>query len=94
MKYLRLEISSPRVYLVPAEVIAKSYAKFYSEKREDLTYEEEYENVMNSDRELLDWADSDMHWEDVAEFAEEIDPESDADMDDVWLDGEKSIIEK
>jgi len=58
--------------------------------------EEEYENTLNDNLELIDWAANNMNWGEVKEFAKKIkeaDPILEDAFEECWRNGEREIIE-
>lgn len=79
------------VYGVPAEIIAKNYAKYYESKGED--YKENFDVMIHwfdtNDFEFADWAKNNMDWDDVKEMAVLLRrSETSVDFQDGWVSGE------
>lgn len=71
------------VWAVPLSAIADHRAKYYAERDEDTTYQEEFDFVMEDDFEGIDWFANNMDWSDVADKATLIkspDPLAEPDM--------------
>jgi hypothetical protein len=64
--YIKIAFKNGDYYRVPIEVIRKHKAAFYSHMEEDNW--EVFERVINEN--LDDWAQKEMSWEDIKEFAE------------------------
>jgi len=92
MKYLRVEMPDYSIWQVPAHVIAKNYAEYYTSQDPDYTYQEHYEACLQS--ELIDWAENNMNWDDVKEFASKVEEPEEVDwQQDGWTNGEKEIVD-
>lgn len=102
-KYIRVTMPDNSKYDVPASAIAENRAKYYAENDSrktsgpeyDAAYKEEYEYAISNDDELLDWAASNMDWDDVKDVAVLVpsDPHK-VDFQEGWVNGDKKIIEK
>ena len=91
MKKIRITMNDGSKWEVPASVVAKNRATYYTEKDKDVTYQEEYDYTMSEDDELLDWAANNMNWEDVEKSAIRVSV-ADIDFQEGWVNGEKEII--
>lgn len=94
VKYLLVTMPDGTVWEVPAAFIAKNRTAYYAEKEKFVEgskeWADEYESSMD-DSELMDWAASNMNWEDVeAEARRVTDPV--VDYDDGWCNGDKEIV--
>lgn len=83
------------IWHIPLEMIADNRAKYYAERDQDTTYQDEFDYVMEDAFEGLDWFRNNMDFADVAEKARlverpapltEPDPQ-DYDADIVEVDG-------
>ena len=76
-KYIRDKFSNNQLYDIPASVIAKNRATYYSTKDhcsngDDTQYQLfqiELSYALSDDDVLLEWASNDMNWEDVKRAA-------------------------
>ena len=98
-KFLRVTMPNGDTYDIPVKIIAENRAKYYAEyfKRRhidyDKTYQEELSFTLENDYELLDWANSNMDWDDVKDHAIKVEKEPiPIDFEESWLNGEKEII--
>ena len=70
IKYLFIQFSDGSVWKVPAHIIAKERAEYYAENDSDNTeYQKEFDYTMGDDHELTDWANGNMDWDEIEEFA-------------------------
>lgn len=79
------------VYVVPAELIADNYAKYYQENNDE-DYDENHEAMMHwfdtNDYEFADWAKNNMDWDDVKHAAVLLKRhEMDVDFQEGWVNG-------
>lgn len=99
MKYLFIEFSNGEVFKVPAEIVAEDRADYYAEldsdRYDDTTYEEVFEDEKEhalSDRlELLDWAGNNMDWEDFEDEAEKVDLDRSISYEDAFTNADLSV---
>lgn len=87
----RVEMTDGSLWDVPVQVIADSRDEFYREHNED-TIGSIRDGTMDSS-EIADWAQNDMNWSDVKEFAvkAEAKPKK-IDWEEGWTNGEKEIV--
>lgn len=80
------------VWAVPAEVVAKDSAKYYSGLDGGGTFDQETAQTLMDDDELLDWASNNMDWSDVEKHARCI-VRSDLNIDyqEGWVNGDKTV---
>lgn len=96
MKWIKVVFSNGEVYKVPATIVAKDRANYYAKNTKDdakEVYEEELQNTLNDDFEIIDWAQNNMNWEEVAEHAVRFYDESKIDFHKEWISNELDIIE-
>ena len=96
MKVIRVTMPDGSEWEVPASVVAKSRAEYFSEYDEDCTYDEEYEFTIGSEFELKDWAENNMNWEDVREFSVQVvkgELMKNVDYQKGWMNGVKKFME-
>lgn len=99
MKYLFIEFPNGEVFKVPAEVVAEDRAAYYaeldSERYEDTTYEEvfndEKEHALSDRLELLDWAGNNMNWGDLEDEAEKVDLDRSISYEDEFTNADLSV---
>ncbi len=95
MKMIVVPQKDGSVYHVPAHIVAASRATYYAEQDEDTTYDEEFKYTMGSDSELLDWAQNNMRWTDVAEQAVQAKPPSNGlsadELEDAWMGNQGNV---
>lgn len=80
------------IWGVPAELVAQDRADYYGDKEGEESRKEEYANTLADDSELLDWAENNMNWNDVAHAAILICPGS-VDFQEGWVNGHKRVVE-
>lgn len=84
-------------WAVPVEVVALSRAKFYAEEFGEnvaLSLEEDTLPLFEeNEREIADWAKSNMNWEDVVEHAVRLPDEDEPEVDyqEGWVNGDYEI---
>ena len=93
-RYLRVTMPDGSKWDVPTIFIAANRAKYYAEKDQDTTYEEEFTFTLHDDFELQDWAANNMNWDDVKSHAVEVKLPVEVDYQEGWVNGKKEIIEK
>ena len=93
-KHIKVTMPDGSQWSVPADVVAADRAKHYAEKdgTGEEGYRQEYELAMRDNAELLDWAENNMDWDDVAPYARQVDWPG-VDYYDGWMNGEKEITE-
>lgn len=91
-KYIFVTMPDGSQYKVPASIIAKNRAISY-EKRKGEDYDEIYEETIEDDDEILDWARNNMSWDEVKEFAI-LKLEPCVDFDEGWINGYRFISEE
>ncbi len=100
MKYLRVKMSDGSKYDIPVSIIAANRADNYRNDFDGDIDKSLKENTMplfdSSDYEIEDWAENNMNWSDVKEYATQVvgDEGDDVDFQDGWVNGEKEIIKK
>lgn len=91
-KKLRVTMPDGSEWDVPAEIIAKNKAEhYYNEGDED--FKEEYEFTLSDNEELIDWAENNMNWEDVKQYALQIKGPGELDYQKGWVNGDKEVVE-
>jgi hypothetical protein len=80
---------------VPVMVIAKHRAKNQEGEpggNAQQSIEDTIRLFTSDEREIKDWAENNMNWEDVEKFAQKIqDPDLEVDYQEGWVNGEKEI---
>ncbi|MGF9909554.1 hypothetical protein [Brevibacillus porteri] len=92
-KKLRVTMPDGTEWDVPAEIIAKSRAEYYCGVDADADFDEEYEYALYDHEDLIDWAENNMNWEDVAKFAQPLGDRTKTDYQEGWVNGEKEVVE-
>lgn len=97
-KYLRVTMPDGSKWDVPARTIARNRAQYYARKVKTpaamaRVYSEEFDATYDDDRELMDWAGSNMNWEDVSAQAVLANPAR-PDFQEGWVNGDKEIVVK
>lgn len=82
---------------VPISVIAKNRAEYYATKEPpyEETYKIELKYALENEEEIIDWAQNNMDWDDVKNFARlfKISVLTPEDFDEGWANGEHDIVE-
>ena len=90
MKFLHVGMPDYSIWKVDARLIADDRAGYYSEfKRED--YDTIYDETMEDNDVLIDWAENNMEWSSVSNVAIKV-RDARMDYDDGWHNGYKRII--
>ncbi|MBG9944674.1 hypothetical protein ABE237_00735 [Brevibacillus formosus] len=92
-KKLRVTMPDGSKWDVPADLIAKNRAEYYSKRSSDTIYEEEVEFALSDNYELFDWAENNMNWKDVRQFAVEVKAPDEPDYQEGWVNGDKEVVE-
>jgi hypothetical protein len=95
----KIEITFPNgeVYMVPAEVVAKSRTEYYAGKdgfkNDSAEWFEEFEQSMKP-MEILDWMGNNMDWVDIKDHAIKKEKEAvEPDYDKMWFEVRSRVIE-
>lgn len=72
-RYYQIVLSNSETWIIPAEIIAKSRAEYFSSldyhrgdvESKEKAYKEEFDATMNDLDLLEDWARNNMNWDDV-----------------------------
>lgn len=93
MKKIKVNFENGETYEIPLECIAKNRADYYKEKGDkDFNYQEEVDFVMNDSYEGIDWAENNMDWSYVKDFAKKVSEQSVIDLEEQWTNAKKEII--
>lgn len=92
VKSLRVTMPDGSKWDVPAVIIARSRAEYYSQKDSEADYQEIFDYTLSDNEVLQDWAENNMNWEDVKTFALLVVPKE-VDFQEGWVNGDKEIIE-
>lgn len=87
-KHLRVTMPDGSKWDVPIGIIARSYVGHYGEA--DATLDEMIDRY---NEELVDWAENNMGWSDVAGEARQVGAAETVDYQDGWMNGDKEIVE-
>ena len=92
-KYYIVQMSNGDKYGIPPQVIAKNRADYYANIDPGITWQEEYDAMMQwfdqEDYEFADWAKGNMDWSDVAEYAVLMKRGMHhVDLEDCWVNGD------
>lgn len=68
-------------FAIECETIATDYATYYSDKDEDTTFEEEYNNIKDDLTELLDWFNNNMDYNELLRKGQLVKVSDDIDID-------------
>lgn len=61
-KVIQIKTDCNRMFNVDASEIAENRSRYYSERDDDTTYQEEYDYIINDDSEMIDWMQNNMDW--------------------------------
>ncbi len=92
MKKMRIIFPCNEVYDVPAEFIARQRAEYYEEEEKEIQSEIDF--ALNNEYEIIDWASNNMDWKDVKEVAQKVENTEKSDLETMWTNAEKKIIEE
>jgi len=99
MKFLYVTMPDKMTWAIPVRIIAESRAWHYAEV-DDISFEESLnEDTLplfeQDEYEIIDWAQNNMNWEDVKEFATliHIPRTTEEDYQEGWCNGHKEIID-
>lgn len=93
-KYLRVEMPDGSEWDVPARLIADDYATYYAKADTAMSFDDHRADAMGDDEQLIDWAENNMNWSDVAAHAVRFFGEQFPDYHDGWINGVKEIVER
>lgn len=95
---ISVEMDDGSVWEVPVMVVARNRAKHYADEFDgDIgkSLEEDTIPFFASDSyEIIDWAENNMNWEDVEQFATMVQGTDAIDYQDSWVNGPKEVLEK
>lgn len=92
MKFLHVVMPDNSIWKVNAKIIAEDRACYYSEiEKED--YSEIFNETLNNNDILIDWASNEIDWNNVKDKAIKV-KDGDVDYEEGWMNGEKSIKEE
>jgi hypothetical protein len=108
MKFILVTMPDGSVWKVLASAVASNRAEYFAYADLDtnadadtqqsawrIAFDRDYQEVINDDTELLDWAANNMNWTDVAYYSakvsepEQLTPEQ---FQEGWINGEKRIV--
>lgn len=99
-KFLRVTMTDGSVWDIPIMLIIHHRANYYAERESEedpqayyQVYDQEIDCCADIHGELIEWARTQMTWEDVEEFAERVDG-LEVNFNDGWLYGPMSIVDK
>lgn len=96
-KELRVTMPDGSVWAVPAQVVAENRARFYADEQPtsapDHGYAEELAYTLSDNVELIDWAETNMNWDDVKDHARQAEEPDPVDYQEGWVNGEKEVVE-
>ena len=79
------------LWLVSAHDIAQSFATYFSKEDASFTYQEYYDICIDSNFELINWAQNGMSWEDMKKYADTMVGQGDIDWQKEWINSKKQI---
>ena len=92
MKQIHITMPDGSIWAVPAEIVANHRADYYAKQNGEEYRKEEYERTLSENGELLDWAENNMNWNDVAQAAFRVRPGR-VDYQEGWVNGPKKVVE-
>ena len=99
MKILTVKLSDGSILGVPVEVIAMNRAKCYAHEFGNDVQRSLKEDTLplfhgnGGESEILDWAENNMNWSDVADKALLVKTSDPPDFQGAWANGDKGFIE-
>jgi len=104
-KFIRTVMDDGSEWDVPVRVIADHKGRYYANIKDEYRadkkstdeeiYNREFEELMNAedDYDIIDWAENNMDWSDVEQYAVKVSTKK-PDFQEGWMNGEKEIIKK
>lgn len=92
MKRIHITMPDGSVWAVPAEVVARHRADYFAKTEGEKWREAEYKHALSDNCDLIEWAESNMNWEDVAKDAFQVSPVV-VDYQEGWVNGVKKVVE-
>jgi hypothetical protein len=92
MKAIKVTMQDGSQWIVPADIVAKDAATYYS-TRDWEDHDETYTYFVNDDGELLNWAEGNMEWEDVVKHARMVTGPQAPNYHEAWINGDKEIVD-
>ena len=96
MKMLKIEMPNGSEWVVPVKIIARNRAAHYAHEYDGDIEKSLSDDTMplfeSNDDEVEDWAANNMNWVDVKEHAKLLES-SEYDLQDGWVNGDKSVID-
>jgi len=97
-KMLYLDMPDGRTYVLPVEVIARHRANHYAGSKFNNSFSDSLTNdtiplFLNSDFEIVDWAQNNMNWADVKDrtFIAERKPPAECKFQEAWVNGDPKV---
>lgn len=91
-KQIQVEMPDTSIWGVPAELVAKDRADFYTKTEGEESGKTEYAFTLDDNEALIDWSENNMNWSDVSHAAILIRPGR-VDYQEGWVNGPKRIVE-
>lgn len=99
--WLQVEQTNGSTWEVPAKLVAENRANYFSDiiegdgiKKEMDCFAETFNETIKDNELLIDWAEQNMDWSEVSDFARlRDDPNRDTDFDEGWLNGMKQVVD-
>jgi len=92
MKQIHITMPDGSIWAVPAEIVAESLARHYAKADGKAYLKEDYENALSDHSLLIEWAENNMNWKDVAKDAFQVTPGRVV-YQEGWVNGEKRVVE-
>lgn len=92
MKQIQITMPDGSVWAVPAELVARDRADHYGGQAGEESWKAEHAATLADHAALLDWAENNLNWADVAHAAILIRPGS-VDFQEGWVNGPKRVVE-
>ncbi|GFN32560.1 hypothetical protein [Paenibacillus xylaniclasticus] len=90
-KYLRVTMPDGSKWEIPMSVIATNKGENHEYEGVDNIEECIHLAMHESDESLIDWAENDMNWSEVADHAQMVE-QGTVDYEDGWTNGDKEVI--
>lgn len=71
-KIIAITYANGAIWAIPLHSVADHRAKYYAKIDKDTTYQSEYDYVMTDRHEGIDWFQSNMNWDEIANVAYEL----------------------
>lgn len=94
-KQIHVTMPDGSIWAVPAELVARHRAAYYAAKEGEASGKREYAYALGmNDDVLVDWAENNMNWTDVAHAARLYMRAGSVDFQEGWLNGAKRVVQQ